>query len=157
MSKLNKSLLLLSKIENRQFPDTETVDLGELAQRIVDDFADFAEYKSVTLTLHIKEPCTVRMNRSLAEILLTNLIKNAILHNRPNGMVNVVMQTASFYVENSGPQTLVAEKIFTRFYKDSAQTQSTGLGLAIVQSIVGVSGFQIRYSYEGAHRFTVVF
>lgn len=155
LSKLNKSLLLLSKIENRQFPEAEPVDLGELARHITDDFADFAEYKSVTLTLENREPCTVHMNRSLAEILLTNLVKNAILHNRPGGAVHVVIDARSLYVENTGSQALDADKIFTRFYKDSSQTQSSGLGLAIVQSIAAVSGFRIRYTFENAHRFTV--
>lgn len=157
LAKLNKSLLLLSRIENRQFPETETVDLADLAQRIIDDFADFAEYKSVTLRLEIKQPGTVRMNRPLAEIMLTNLIKNAIVHNQPQGTARVVMDARSFYVENSGTGALAGDKIFTRFYKDSFQTQSTGLGLAIVQSIVAVSGFRIRYSFENAHRFTVLF
>lgn len=157
MTKLNKSLLLLSKIENRQFPEVEAVDMGELARRVVDDFADFAEYRSVALTLRVQEPCTARMNRPLAEVLLTNLIKNAIVHTPAGGTVEVVMQAASFYVENSGAGALDADKIFTRFYKDSSQTQSTGLGLAIVQSIVGVSGFTVRYRYAGAHRFSVVF
>lgn len=158
LSKLNKSLLLLSKIENRQFPEVERVDLGELAQRIVDDFTDFAEYKSVTLRLEIKEPCTEMMNHSLAEILLTNLIKNTILHSPPGAEMRVVMDSRSFYVENGGNRPLDAAKIFTRFYKDSAQTQSTGLGLAIVQSIVALSGFRIGYSFEkDNHRFTVTF
>lgn len=157
LTRLNKSLLLLSRIENRQFPDTQAVDIGELAQSLAADFADLAEFKNVTLTVDVNEPCTVQMNRSLAEILLTNLLKNALFHNRPDGFVRVTVNARSLLIENTGDKALDGEKIFGRFYKDSSQTQSTGLGLAIVQSIANLSGFRVTYGFADAHRFSVFF
>ena len=86
-----------------------------------------------------------------------NLLKNAIFHNQENGIVNVILNSNSLTVENSGGETLDSEKIFGRFYKSSQQTQSTGLGLAIVQSIIEMYEFTIRYEFNGMHRFTIGF
>lgn len=157
LTRLNKSLLLLSKIENRQFPDTEAVDLAALAHRVADDFKDLAEFKSVCMVIETASPCTVHMNRSLAEVLVTNLIKNAVFHNTAGGEVKVTTGARFLRITNPGSAPLDAGKIFGRFYKDSAQTQSTGLGLAIVQSIVSLYGFRIRYAFGGGHHFTVDF
>jgi len=157
LTRLNKSLLLLSRIDNRQFPETEAVDMNALVKKIAEDFEEFAGFKAVHISVEEKGPCTVHMNRPLAEMLMANLIKNAIVHNREEGTVHITVYPHSCTVENSGTQPLAAEKIFTRFYKDSSQSQSTGLGLAIVQSIAGVYGFAVRYSFADAHRFTVHF
>ena len=157
LTRLNKSLLLLSKIENRQFPETEKMDMNALVKKLAGEFEELADFKSVDIHIEENFELNISINKSLSEILVTNLLKNAIFHNQENGKVNVILNSNSLTVENSGGEILDSEKIFGRFYKSSQQTQSTGLGLAIVQSIIEMYGFTIRYEFNGMHRFTIGF
>jgi signal transduction histidine kinase len=92
------------------------------------------------------------MHPDLASVLLTNLVKNAIVHNHPHGLVQVVLRKGALEVHNTGAATpLDAEKIFTRFYKEQASNTSTGLGLAIVKAIAELYGFTLQYRYEQKH------
>src|SRR5690606_20478855 len=78
LTRLNKSLLLLTKIENRQFSDETNVNIGELCQKLITDFSEQAAYLNIALTLEEQCPCIRKMNPDLAVILFTNLIKNAL-------------------------------------------------------------------------------
>lgn len=156
--RLNKSLLMLSKIENRQFTDEEAIDLGRLAQDLIADFEDLAEYKNVVVSYSQETNLPVNMSRGLAVVLLSNLIKNAIVHNTPGGTVTIALNSHSLSVSNTASGTaLDNDAVFTRFYKASGSSQSTGLGLAIVKSVTSVYGFGLSYSYDGSHTFTITF
>jgi signal transduction histidine kinase len=158
LTRLNKTLLLLSKIENRQFPEEMLVDFNALADRLTAAFSDVAEFKDVRLSTIHEGKLTQKMNPDLAEILFSNLIKNAIVHNYPGGVVAVKMTNATASVENSSKSAALDEKqIFQRFYKNSDTNTSTGLGLAIVKSILDYYGFKVTYSFAGAHLFTINF
>lgn len=157
--RLNKSLMMLSKIENRQYPETEAVDLSALANHMLEDFADLAEYKNISLSIDVQNTLVFDMNKGLATVLLTNLIKNALVHNVSGGQLNVTIKNRTLTVENTGvPHPLDGSRIFSRFYRDMANEQGTGLGLSIVQSVAGIYGIVPQYSFSGGmHRFTLVF
>jgi signal transduction histidine kinase len=156
--RLNKSLLMLSKIENRQYQEVEAVNLGALATQLMEDFADLAQYKNITLHTQIESNLVFTMNRGLATVLFSNLIKNALVHNHAGGSVTVYIQGNSITVENTGTQQpLDAERIFKRFYRDVTNEQSTGLGLSIVQSVAGMYGITPQYAFNGLHRLTLIF
>ena len=158
LTRLNKTLLLLSKIENRQFKDETPVNFNELSRRVVNAFSDLTEFKSVTVSISETETLTYRMNPELAEILVTNLLKNAIIHNHDGGTVDVKISGAEISVENSSDTSRLDEsQIFKRFYKNSSNKSSTGLGLAIVKSIASHYGFMVNYTFDGRHRFFILF
>jgi signal transduction histidine kinase len=157
-SRLNQSLLLLSRIENQQFEKAVAVDLNALATQVLSDFAEQAAYKEVRVTLKEEEASTVTMHPDLAAVMLTNLVKNAIVHNRPGGWVQVVLKGDSLEVHNTGsPAPLDRGRIFNRFYKEQSSSSSTGLGLAIVKAIADLYGFEVGYTYREAHIVTVRF
>lgn len=152
LTRLNKSLLLLSKIENRQFEDAETISINESVKHLKTEFADFAEYKNVTISIAEKGEMRLVMQRDLATILISNLMKNAIVHNHTNGAVDVEIGDRYFTIANTGSgQSLNPEKIFKRFQKDSSDKNNTGLGLAIVKAIVDLYGLSIVYEFDGRH------
>ena len=159
LTRLNKSLLLLSKIENRQFQQVEKVSIDQLAKNLWQDFQDQAVFKEVQLQLQVKAPCEQAMHPDLARILLSNLIKNAIVHNRKGGMVVMTISQDQLTISNTGKQeALDEERIFQRFYKDKSVCHSTGLGLAIVKTIISHYGFNIRYAYlHEQHHFMIRF
>lgn len=158
LTRLNKTLLLLSRIENKQFSHQESVNFNDLARHVCKQFEDFAEYKSITLQIRENGTCIGMMNTELAELLLSNLIKNAIIHNYKGGKVTIMVGSSKVTISNSSDQSALDEtKIFDRFYKSSLENTSTGLGLAIVKSIADVYGLTVRYHYQGIHTFSINF
>lgn len=156
MTRLNRSLLLLSRIENKQFSDTEAVDINGLVRQLVDDFSDQAQFSNITITITDEAPCVVHINRGLATILFTNLIKNALVHNHAGGSVHIRTGNKKVVVENTGDDTpLDTTLLFARFYKKNPSAASTGLGLAILKAIADLHGYTIQYLYTGLHVFTI--
>jgi len=156
MSRLNKSLLLLARIENRDFDETSTVNINELTMQLISDLSDLSEFKEVDVSIHEEAVLEVRMNRDLASIMMINLLKNAILHNLKGGQVNVTINASQIRVQNTGnDRPLNGAEIFKRFYKEKTNKASTGLGLAIVRSIADYHGFDVRYEFNGEHAFLI--
>lgn len=156
--RLNKSLLMLSKIENQQYAEEELIDFNELIRQLADDFSDLAAYKKITIEVIENAPLHFSMNKGLATALISNLLKNALIHNHQGGSVEIVVHENSFTISNSGTaQPLNPEIIFNRFYRHTHTNESTGLGLAIVKSIINTYSISIAYSFNGRHQFKLSF
>ena len=156
LSDLNKSLLLISKIENKQFISEEEVSFDEIFKRILKDFSDYYEFREIEVSYRKEAPCIFKMNKDLAEILTLNLVKNVIIHNQQGGKVTILLSSSFFTIENTSKDTkLPADKIFERFSKSRTKKGSTGLGLAIAKTITEVSGLSLSYFYNGNHLFKV--
>ena len=159
LSSLNKALLLLSKIENNQFKESEVIDLSMLITKTVDHFSDVMQAKDLHLSFETGEDLTIKMHPALADILITNLLQNAVRHNREGGSITIKLSAHTLVIANSGePLNVEPQDLFVRFKKNDASKDSLGLGLAIVKSIVFIYGFKIEYSYpKGLHTFTLSF
>ncbi len=157
--KINKSLLLLSKIENRQFSDNQPVSIGQVAVQIINDLEDIAAFKNVSVTINIKKNIFTEMDVSLANIAISNLIRNAVFHNFENGIVIVDINGNKITVCNTGKDELLDnDNIFTRFGKSYDKTDGTGLGLAIVKAICDYYGHTVSYRYKNnLHCFVLTF
>ena len=154
VSKLNKSLLLLSKIDNSQFAETKEISLNEVLHRYSDDYRVVYHYKSITFEIREKATFRVQMNETLAVVLVTNLLKNAFVHNIDKGMIRVEITSSSIRFGNTGADVALDDKrIFERFYQGSRKREgSTGLGLAIVHAICRQCRLQVRYRFlDGMH------
>lgn len=154
--KLNKSLLLLSRIENGQFHEVKEVELNPIIRELLDDFREIYEHKELQIRLEESAACKVRVNESLANTLVTNLLKNAMVHTPPKGEITVRVLADEITFTNTGDGIpLDSTRLFTRFYQaDDKKPDSTGLGLAIVQSIANLYGFRITYTHaDGKHKF----
>lgn len=158
--RLNKSLLLLTKIENKQFFDRQSISINRIVQQTVQDLEEFAEFKGVKIVVNEISDLNVQMDVALANIIVANLTKNAIFHNVPNGVVTIDISANAIEISNTGKaEVLDAEKIFSRFYKSlDKESTGTGLGLAIVKAICGIYGFDVTYRFENnKHCFNVRF
>lgn len=155
ITKLNKSLLLLSKIDNGQFTETVALELNELLKQYMDDYKEVYAYRDIQTEIVEDGIFCVQMNESLATILITNLLKNAFVHNIDGGRIEITPH--SFTFRNSGVgQPLDEERIFERFYQGAKKEGSTGLGLAIVDSICRLQNIGLRYYFEnGEHCFEI--
>ncbi len=158
MARLNKSLLLLSKIENKQFIVEEEVTINAIVKALLQDFEEQAAYKELRIELQEKGVCSAQMNPDLANVLFTNLIKNAVVHNHQKGFVFITIHPDQVILENSGSsKALNSRQMFSRFHHESTQASSTGLGLPIVKAIADLYHLQVGYTYREHHILTVDF
>ncbi|WP_299231211.1 HAMP domain-containing sensor histidine kinase [uncultured Bacteroides sp.] len=148
ITRMNKSLLLLCKIENGQYADVKEVSVNSLVRQYVDTFNDVYSYKNITVKVTEMSSLSMQINESLAIILVSNLLKNAYLHNCENGKIDVVISEKDFTVSNTGESALDSSKIFTRFYQGSKKEGSTGLGLALIHTICRANNISISYEFR---------
>ncbi|OYX15141.1 MAG: hypothetical protein B7Z16_13680 [Algoriphagus sp. 32-45-6] len=144
-----KSLALLAKLENEEFEQPEPVNLTQLIQANLELLQELIQLRGIELQSSISEPITVPMHPHVAEVMITNILSNAIKHNQANGWIKVELTEKELVVQNSG-KTLQAkpEDLLGRFQKESQNPDSVGLGLAIVQQICKTYGFDFSYESE---------
>lgn len=148
--RLNKSLLFLSRIDNGQFTNSRPVEINSIVKRLLDDYKEIFSHYKAHISLEEQGLLTITMNETLAESLISNLLKNAFIHNKEKGHVRVTIQADSLTIANTGQtEPLDSEHIFERFYQGSKKKESTGLGLAIAEAICRQYGLHISYRYQG--------
>ncbi len=158
LSKLNKTLLLLAKVENQQFSNKEEISLKEIIERQLENYEDFIVNKNLKVTVELSD-YSITTNTVLADTLISNLLSNAIKHNIPNGTIDIIHVRDILIFSNTGlPLDQDPENLFTRFKKASTLKDSLGLGLAIVKKICEVNDWQVSYSYEkNTHQISILF
>ena len=156
LTRMNRSLLLLCKIENGQFADTRSVCLNDILTHYLDDYKEVYAYRNITVTVTTDSSFCVEMNDSLVSVLVTNLLKNSFVHNIDGGFIYIKITANTFEISNTGEKPLDRERIFERFYQGQKKEGSTGLGLALVDSICKANHLKIDYTYvENRHIFTI--
>ena len=157
-SRINKNLLLLAKIENSQFDSSELIRFDTLVVQSMDALQEHFKEKNISVGSDIQQDVELKGNSGLTEVLINNLIINAIRHTSPGGTIRVALSKSGFEVGNSGGQALDTDLLFKRFSRMSADNSGSGLGLSIVQEICRLHGWQATYSFEnGGHIFSVIF
>ena len=158
LSKIGKALTLISRIENQEFKREDSVDVRVSIENILSNMEEIIKFKNIDLSIDL-QPVTVQCDHILADILFTNLIKNAVQHNEEGGSIQIRLDREKLEISNSGENLEIsAEKLFNRFQKGSASVDSLGLGLAINQRICEIYGFRLDYSQlEKMHIFSLYF
>lgn len=159
MARLNKSLVLLTKIENNQFVETENVSLKQVIEKYLQQYQSQISQKQISISQDFQTEIRLEANKALIETLIVNLLANAIRHNYTNGSIKVLLQNHSLIIQNTGrPVALDKSRLFMRFQKDGTDSSSIGLGLEIVKQITNLYGYNISYQFiEGLHSFTIQF
>ena len=157
VSKLNKSLLLLSKIDNHQYSETSKVCLNDVLHSLIPDFEEVYAFKEVSLSLEENTRLCADMNEVLATVLMTNLLKNAFVHNVEDGSIRITINRDSICFSNTGTLVALDEKrVFERFYQGNKKEGSTGLGLAIANAVCRQFKLELKYVFkDGMHQFWV--
>jgi signal transduction histidine kinase len=158
ITKLNKALQLISKIENAQFIDIEQCDLKKTVEKILSYFDGQQENLNIAVDLDLKF-VVVSANSTLVEVLITNLIKNAFLHNVLNGKIQIILTERTLSIINTSSQTeLPKDRLFQRFFKQGQNRESWGLGLAISKRICEINNWTLSYAAsETEHTFVIDF
>jgi signal transduction histidine kinase len=158
LTRLNHDLLLLARIENRQFPLQEIINLDKIVQQKTAELADMMTSLHIDLQLHLT-PVRISCNHHLAEVIVNNLLNNALRYNREGGLIIVELTPQHITVSNTSLlPALEKDKISRRFYRHpETKAVGNGLGLSIVKQVCNVAGFTLHYDYqEGMHIFSIL-
>ena len=161
LTKVNKSLILLSKIEQDVYDVHQKVNVNELIDQIINVLEVEIRAKKLTIRKENNQTCVIQTNVDLLEILLLNLIKNSIIHNRVGGKILISIDKESIEIQNTGVKETInslPSTIFQRFHSRSSSKESIGLGLSIVNKICSYLNYSIIYNQrQEFHSFKVYF
>lgn len=159
LNRLNKNLLLLSKIENDSYIEKQHVVINEYIKKHLDFFVEQGRSKNISVLTEFSGQLEIKSNPVLTEVLINNLFLNAIRHNIKGGKIIIAAENNSITFSNTGQESsLNIDKLFNRFSKSDPSAQGNGLGLAIVKKITELNNWGISYSFaDNLHNFTVKF
>lgn len=157
--RLNKNLLVLSKIDSNTYNEIEKVNLKETIDNQLTFFREQALSKKINITTKLSNEVVVSSNHILAEMLISNLFLNTINHNISNGKINIELTIDRLTFSNTGTLVpLQTEKMFERFSKSNPTSQGNGLGLSIIKKIIDTNHWNINYYFiDRMHTFEIVF
>jgi signal transduction histidine kinase len=157
--RLNKNLLVLSKIDSNTYIEIDKVNLKETIDNQLTFFREQALSKKINITTKLSNEVVVSSNHILAEMLISNLFLNTINHNISNGTINIELTKDRLTFSNTGTLVpLQTEKMFERFSKSNPTSQGNGLGLSIIKKIIDTNHWNINYYFiDRMHTFEIVF
>ena len=158
ISNLGNTLNLLTKIENQEFTKTEVLQTKPIIEKHLESISDVANLKSLQLEQELSEDHTIDIDPLLLDIVLKNLLKNALRYGSPEGPVRFKTTEKKLSISNYGqPIEGGHEKLFERFFRQNGTRSSQGLGLALVKKICELNNLRINYTYQdNQHFFTIV-
>jgi signal transduction histidine kinase len=157
LSQTQKSLLTLSRINNREFHRSVNVNVRELVEESIGIFSEVMEVREISLKSTIQD-CYLKMDPGLIKILIDNLVKNAVKHNINGGYVNLGLSSCKLEIENSGLRLgKDPDGMFKRFIK--GEHGNSGIGLSIVRQICELYDFSLNYEVSpyNDHKITIHF
>jgi len=154
MARLIDQLLMLARYESQSGKPTITeVDLAQPVNAVLERLQPIAAQKGIAIMLHDSRPGTVAADPALLEIMLGNLLSNAINYSPEGSPVEIRIGQRDGAVicaiEDHGvgiPEEQLAA-IFDRFYRvdesRSTGTGGTGLGLSIVKKLADLQSITV--------------
>lgn len=159
LNRLNKNLLLLSKIDSEHYLEKQPILLNDAIKKNLEFFTEQAKAKDIGILTEFTEIIRIDSNTALVEVMVNNLFLNAIRHNKPDGKIIITLANHSLSFLNTGSdEALNSDKVFQRFAKINPSGHGNGLGLAIIKKITEINQWQIEYTfYNTLHGFTIKF
>jgi len=155
---LVESFIQMLRIEkSTDLQEFERLDLASLIGRVCDRFRERGAHISVEIE---REMPTILVRRRCLEVVLENLVSNAITHGGDHGPVRITASRAKERRGDSGDDLLVVtvedhgagipedklEDIFTPFFRleNGVEKEGLGLGLALVKSTIALMKGEIH-------------
>lgn len=161
LTRVNQSLVLLSKIDYNHYQDKAIISFNDILDETLNLFEDQIRIDELVIRKDIKEDIRFNMNENLAYILIKNIIKNAVIHNVEKGYIRIKKSEDGHGIQiiNSGVVIQSStEKLFERFQVEGGYTDSIGLGMSIISKICEVSGIKLTYVHiNGEHTIEIKF
>ena len=142
--RVNRFLLMLARINNNQFIDVEKVSLNMCVDEFLSSYDDFIELKGIKVRKYYTEGFTLMIHPQLGEILISNLLSNAIRYNIKDGWLAIYFTKTSMKIVNTYGNIIPPGDLFARFKRSQGEKDSTGLGLSIVDTICKKNGLNVN-------------
>lgn len=162
---LINDIIRLSQLDEDSETVTESVDLYDIANEVIEALTVSASKKQVELRLN-GESCVMNGIRRYLYEIVYNLCDNAIRYNKDGGKVTIDLKNTDGNVVLSVSDTGIGipaehhSRIFERFYRvdksHSKETGGTGLGLSIVKHAVAYHGGTIRLESKPQEGTTII-
>ncbi len=161
------NILYASRIENRKFQlHREELNLDHLMEQVAARFGRYVEPH--TIKLECRGGCFIHADPFMMEIVVTNLLENAIKYGEKDGITlftHCDEQHVAFGVRNAGTpipkehQKAIFQKFFRLQNEETRSSKGTGLGLYIVAQFVRLHGarIELRSSENTGTEFRVIF
>ncbi len=159
LNRLNRNLLLLSKLDNESALQREKISIAQRIEKHLEFFHEQAQPKNLSFDIQLDTVREIMANAALFDVLLRNLLLNAVRHNQTNGSIHIELNPNGLCISNTGKGTpLSSDQLFQRFSKSDSSETGTGLGLAIVKRIAELHRWSIEYKFENdLHSFLICF
>jgi len=156
LSRLSNSLLMISRVENKQYDVDNDVHIKEVVTSVLEELKDFINMKQIRVSRNNNIDITVRGNRELIQSAIYNIIQNAVKFSPEDSTIQIEIGSEAggdeLKVLDEGPgiPDELKQSVFERFKKGGTganrlgQHNGTGLGLSIVKSICKLHGFNYR-------------
>jgi signal transduction histidine kinase len=169
MRKLIGDLLDMTRIESgRKRRDFADVDVADVARLAIETATPEAVGRRITIALDAEPPITMKADRGELEIILNNLVSNAVKYNRDGGSVRVAVRREGGAVVIAVSDTGIgmtkedAARLFGEFVRIKTEKTrdilGSGLGLSIVRKLAILYGGDVSVTSEPdvGSTFTVV-
>lgn len=157
ISRINKNLLLLAKIENHQFAEETSVNIQQTVSENIELLDDYFKARGILIQMNVPS-YSVKCNPTLLEVLINNLTTNVIRHGNQNDVLHISLNDNKLTFSNTGKESLNLENLFVRFGISSSETTNSGLGLAISKEICDCYNWKLSYQFNNhLHEFNIEF
>lgn len=156
--RLNKTMLLLAKIENDRSPEVAEVNMSQILAESLAVQDEVYAYKGIVSVTESDADFICTINEQMASVLVGNLVRNAYVHSPMNATVGVKVSEDGFSISNPGDVPLDKDRLFMRFYRPQGRKEgSTGLGLALAHAVCERNGLSLSYDFsDNRHIFHVI-
>lgn len=156
--RLNKTMLLLAKIENDRSPEVAEVNMSQILAESLAVQDEVYAYKGIVSVTESDADFICTINEQMASVLVGNLVRNAYVHSPMNATVSVKVSEDGFSISNPGDVPLDKDRLFMRFYRPQGRKEgSTGLGLALAHAVCERNGLSLSYDFsDNRHIFHVI-
>jgi signal transduction histidine kinase len=149
LSKLSNKLNLITKIENKEFNNLQKVWTKPQIEKHLESVNELVDLKEHTIETDLSEDHYLNIDPFLLDILLKNLLQNAIKYGSKEGPIRILTDSNKLEVSNYGePVKQNGDDLFKRFTGNRNHKKSLGLGLSIIKKICDVFNLKITYKYE---------
>lgn len=154
MHRTHEGLLMLARLENEALAQAGTSDPKAIVGQVLAQLDERVRELGLHVTVDAAASTTWRMDPAMAEILLSNLVSNAVRHNLPGGQIMIHLAPTALTIANTGAAPeLQPATLFKRF---AGSGKGLGLGLAIAQRVCERQGCTLSYAFDaGLHVFRV--
>lgn len=156
MTRMVQQLLTLSRVQNQNENLTRiAIDINREIISVISEIESMARNKNIDIEFQSGETLTISGNMQLINIMVRNLIENAVKYSPLNGKVKIrtlrEKNKVWFSVEDNGPgiDEQDYDRLTQRFYRcveTANSAEGCGLGLSIVQRIAAIHEAEIHFS-----------